>query len=56
LRFSFTTDADESMPDCDLSAAYSFTSKLKEEKATQVTAEEIRQEFLLTASTQTVWK
>ncbi|XP_046452514.1 uncharacterized protein LOC124200348 isoform X2 [Daphnia pulex] len=51
-----TADAEDSLPDCDVSAAYCFTSKLKEEKATQVTADEIRLAFQSTASTQTLWK
>ncbi|XP_032786107.1 uncharacterized protein LOC116923701 isoform X2 [Daphnia magna] len=46
--------ADE--PDCDLHAAYCFTSKLTVERGTQVTADEIRRAFQSTAATQTLWK
>lgn len=51
-----STDAEDSLLDCDVSAAYCFESKLKEEKATQVTADEIRRALQSTASTQTLWK
>lgn len=46
--------ADE--PDCDLHAAYCFTSKLTVERGTQVTADEIQRAFQSTAATQTLWK